>query len=256
MDFELLHNAAMTKYNMSKNDPFRFFMRSVVAGLYLGLATILSYTLAVLLSEHHVVAAKIAFAGAFGIGLVIIVLLGSELFTGNCFTTMFPVYNKELRFIDIIPMWIICYIGNFVGISIICFLFIKSGVNHDAMNQYLMNVVNNKLNYDCVELFIKGILCNFIVCAAAFVGMKLKDETAKTLIMMIIVMTFVLPGFEHSIANMGTFSMTFVAVGTNISWQGLTLHMILSTLGNIVGGSILLGLPIYLMIRPKKSSEN
>ena len=82
--------------------------------------------------------------------------------------------------------------------------------------------------------------------------MKLKEETAKTFIMMIIVMTFVLPGFEHSIANMGTFSMTFTALGTGISWSGVWLHMLLSTLGNIIGGSILLVLPIYLMIRPKK----
>lgn len=252
MDYELLEKAAMTKYEMSKKDPFRFFMRSIVAGLYLGLATILSYTLAVLLIGHHVIASKIAFAGAFGIGLVIIVLLGSELFTGNCFTTMFPVYHKKLRFFDILPMWVICYVGNFVGIVLICFLFIKSGVNHEAMNQYLASVVSNKLNFDYLELFIKEILCNFIVCAAAFVGMKLKEETAKTFIMMIIVMTFVLPGFEHSIANMGTFSMTFTALGTGISWSGVWLHMLLSTLGNIIGGSILLGLPIYLMIRPKK----
>ena len=240
MDYELLEKAAMTKYEISKKDPFRFFIRSIVAGLYLGLATILSYTLAVLLVEHHVIAAKIAFAGAFGIGLVIIVLLGSELFTGNGFTTMFPVYHKRLKFLDILPMWGICYLGNFVGIALICFLF---------------NVVSNKLSFDGLELFIKGILCNFIVCAAAFVGMKLKEEMAKTFIMMIIVMTFVLPGFEHSIANMGTFSMTFTALGTSISWSGVGLHMLLSTLGNIIGGSILLGLPIYLMIRPKKSSE-
>ena len=59
MDYELLEKAAMTKYEMSKKDPFRFFMRSIVAGLYLGLATILSYTLAVLLIGHHVIASKI-----------------------------------------------------------------------------------------------------------------------------------------------------------------------------------------------------
>ena len=101
------------------------------------------------------IASKIAFAGAFGIGLVIIVLLGSELFTGNCFTTMFPVYHKKLRFFDILPMWGICYVGNFVGIVLICFLFIKSGVNHEAMNQYLASVVSNKLNFDYLELLLK-----------------------------------------------------------------------------------------------------
>ena len=61
MDFELLEKAGMTKYEMAKNDPFCFFMRSIVAGLYLGLATILSYTLAVLLIDHHIIASKIAF---------------------------------------------------------------------------------------------------------------------------------------------------------------------------------------------------
>ena len=249
MDYELLEKAAMTKYEMSKKDPFRFFMRSIVAGLYLGLATILSYTLAVLLIGHHVIASKIAFAGAFGIGLVIIVLLGSELFTGNCFTTMFPVYHKKLRFFDILPMWGICYVGNFVGIVLICFLFIKSGVNHEAMNQYLASVVSNKLNFDYLELFIKGILCNFIVCAAAFVGMKLKEETAKTFIMMIIVMTFVLPGFEHCIANGDIFTMGITQLGSTIDWSMLPLHMLISTLGNIIGGSVLLAVPIYIMFR-------
>ena len=90
---------------------------------------------------------RLLLSGAFGIGLVIIVLLGSELFTGNCFTSMFSVYHGDLKFVDIIPMWIICYVGNFVGIALVCFLFIKSGVNHDAMNQYLANVVSGKLKF-------------------------------------------------------------------------------------------------------------
>ena len=85
MDFELLEKAGMTKYEMAKNDPFCFFMRSIVAGLYLGLATILSYTLAVLLIGHHVIASKIAFAGAFGIGLVIIQNYLQEIVLPQCF---------------------------------------------------------------------------------------------------------------------------------------------------------------------------
>lgn len=84
--------------------------------------------------------------------------------------------------------------------------------------------------------------------------MKLKEETAKTFIMVIIVMTLFYQDLNIVLANMGTFSMTFTALGTGISWSGVWLHMLLSTLGNIIGGSILLGLPIYLMIRPKKSS--
>lgn len=250
-DFELLNKIAITKFHMSKNEPFRFFIRSIVAGFYLGMATILSYTLAVILNDVSNELAKIAFAGAFGIGLVIIVLLGGELFTGNCFTTIIPVYHKELRFYQILPMWGICYVGNFIGIASFMFLFVHTGCLHEALDAYLINVVTSKLDFNVIALFIKGILCNFIVCVAVFAGIKLKSESAKVLVMLVVVMSFVLPGFEHSIANMGTFSMGFFALGKTVLWSGLGLHMLLSTLGNIVGGSLLLGLPIYLMSKPK-----
>lgn len=188
-DFELLKKLAIIKYNMSKDDPFRFFIRSIVAGLYLGMATILSYTLAVVLIHVSPEAAKIAFAGAFGIGLVVIVLLGSELFTGNCFTTMIPVFHGDLKFYQIIPMWVICYVGNFIGIAFLMFLFIKTGSNQEALNSYLTTVIVGKLDFDVIQLFIKGILCNFIVCVAAYEGMKLKSESAKVIVMMIVVMS-------------------------------------------------------------------
>ena len=252
MDYELLEKAAMTKYEMSKKDPFRFFMRSIVAGLYLGLATILSYTLAVLLIGHHVIASKIAFAGAFGIGLVIIVLLGSELFTGNCFTTMIPVYGKKLKFRQIIPMWIVCYFGNFVGIALVCYLFFISGSNHELLSEYVVSCANTKLSFDIIELLVKAVLCNFIVCVGAYVGMKMQDDTAKTIIMMIVVMAFVLPGFEHSIANMGSFTLTIGALGSGANFGLIAIHMIVVTFGNMIGGGVLLGLPLYLMIKPNK----
>ena len=205
MSFEMLSDLGIKKYEMCRDEPGRFFARAIVAGLYLGIATILSVTLGTLLFQNNLIASKIAVAGSFGIGLVIIVILGSELFTGNCFTTMIPIYGKKLKFRQIIPMWIICYIGNFIGISLVCFLFVKSGSNHDLFIPYIESIVSGKLTFNVGELFIKGVLCNFIVCVGTYVGMKMQDDTAKTIIMMIIVMAFVLPGFEHSIANMGYF---------------------------------------------------
>lgn len=251
MEFETICNIAMDKYHMTKKDPFRFFIRSLLAGLYLGLATILSFTLGCLLVDVNEVVSKIAYAGSFGIGLACIVLLGAELFTGNCFTTMMPVYAKKLKFFDILPMWLLCYIGNFIGIFIICVLFIKSGAQSTLLKPYLKNMYDAKVTFDVMSLLIKGILCNFIVCVGAYAGMKCKSEGAKIFMIMVIVMTFVLAGFDHSIANMGAFSLIFCQFGTLLSWSFLPLHMLLSTLGNIIGGSVLLGLPVYLMIRQK-----
>lgn len=252
MSFEMLSDLGIKKYEMCRDEKGRFFARSIVAGLYLGLATILSTTLGTLLFKDHYIASKIAVAASFGIGLVIIVILGSELFTGNCFTTMIPVYGKKLKFRQIIPMWIICYIGNFVGIALICFLFVKSGSNQELLTEYITTVVDGKLAFSAGQLFIKGVLCNFIVCVGAYVGMKMQDDTAKTIIMMLVVMAFVLPGFEHSIANMGNFTLGITALGTSYDWSLVPLHMLISTAGNIIGGAVLLGVPLFIMIKPKK----
>lgn len=247
-DIDVLCKLGNIKYNLMKNDPLRFFVRSFMAGAYLGIAAILSYTLGALLNDHSVIG-KIAVAGTFGIGLVAIVYLGAELFTGNCFVTIMPVLKKELRIRDIVPMWLTCYLGNMVGIAFICFLFIKSGSQEKIMIPYLQGVMTAKLNFDVMELLIRGILCNFIVCVAAYSGVKIKDETAKLIVIMILVMTFVLPGFEHCIANGGIFAMGLTQLGSSMDWSVLPLHMLISTLGNIIGGSVVLAVPIYIMFR-------
>lgn len=252
MDRELLVSKGLEKYTMCNQDPRRFFMRSVVAGLYLGMATILSYTLGCLLFKDALVAGKIAVAFSFGIGLVAISLLGAELFTGNCFTSIMPVLDKKLKLHQVFKMWFVCYIGNFVGVFIVCILFVLSGVNQALMKEYMKTVMDAKMTFEPLQLFIRAILCNFVVCIASFAGTKLKSEAAKVIIIIVVVAAFVLPGFEHSIANMGIFTVGFGELQGAIGFDWVPLHMLLSTLGNIIGGSVLLGVPIYYMNVEKK----
>lgn len=253
-DIDVLCKLGNIKYNIMKTDPLRFFVRSFMAGAYLGAAAILSYTLGAMLQNHGTVA-KIAVAATFGIGLVAIVYLGAELFTGNCFVTIMPVLKGELKFKDIIPMWVVCYIGNAIGIALLCVLFVKSGAQETVLKPYLQGIMESKLQFGVMELFIKGILCNFIVCIAAYSGIKIKDETARLIVIMVFVMAFVLPGFEHCIANAGIFAMGIAQLGHAIDWSSLPLHMLISTLGNIVGGSLLLSVPIYIMFRAPQEKK-
>ena len=247
-DIENITKIGIGKIEMSKKDPFRFFMRSFMAGAYLAMAGILSFSLGALF-QSNIAVSKTLVAASFGIGLALIVFLGGELFTGNCFTTILPVYTKQNKIADIIPAWIICYVGNFVGSAIICACFIGSGALKDVMVPYLRNSIEAKLSFDVMQLLLKGILCNFVVCVGTYAGMKIQDSMTKFVFLILIVMVFVLPGFEHCIANMGTFTMGFTALQTTIDWSMLPLHMVMSTIGNIIGGSLLLGLPIYLTFK-------
>ena len=247
-DIENITKAGITKIEMAKSQPFKFFMRSCMAGAYLAMAAILSYSLGALFQENAALS-KTLVAGSFGIGLAMIVFLGGELFTGNCFTTVMPIYTKKKKLIDLVPSWLICYFGNCLGSAIICAIFIYSGSLKGAMTMYLTSVIQSKLHFDALELILKGILCNFIVCVGAYTGMKVQDSMTKLIFLVIIVMAFVLPGFEHCIANAGTFTMGVTLLGPSVSWAPLPLHMLLSTVGNIIGGSVLFGLPIYLTFK-------
>lgn len=248
-DLELIVNAGMGKINMAKNDPKRFFIRSLMAGLYLGGAMIISYTLCVMINTFNPVMGKIALAFSFGIGLAAIVFLGAELFTGNCFSTAICVYDKRVKFTDILPAWFLCFFGNVFAIAFVGFLFIKSGSNFALLKEYLEPVIQAKFVFDPIELFIKGILCNFLVCIAAYSGMKLKSESGKFMMIIAFVGAFVLPGFDHCIANAGLFGMGLTLFGTGIDIPMMLLHLLISCLGNIVGGSVMLGLFVYGIVK-------
>lgn len=250
-DIELLNQAALSKVKMSREDKTRFFMRSVMAGLYLGAAMILSHSLGALLSLHYPEFGKIAVAATFGIGLVAIVFLGAELFTGNCLTTIIPVYDCKIRFREVLPSWGICFIGNMIGMGMIGFLFIRSGSLHDVLPTYLKQMYEAKINFDTLELLIKGILCNFIVCIAAYTGIKVKDDVVRMMMILFFVAAFVLPGFEHCIANMGFFAMCFTEFGLTVDVISVITHLVISTIGNIIGGAIFVGFPVYMIFRRK-----
>lgn len=253
MDLELLEEAGLKKLYLSKNEPFKYLLRAIMAGSYLGVASILAYSLGSVASVIHPMFGKIAFASLFGLAFILIVFLNGELFTGNCLTTIIPVYTKKVKFLDILPNWFICYFGNFIGASFIGILFILSGSLSHTLLDFLESVLVYKLEFDVTQLLIRAILCNFIVCIATFISYKMKSETAKIIVFFVLIIAFVLPGLDHSIANMATFAMGVTAFGSAINFSQLFINLLVSTFGNILGGSILLALPLYLINKPVKN---
>ena len=243
--------AGNKKIDFALNHPLQFFLKAFMAGLYLGGAMIISYTGAAILSTNYPEFGKLFLAFTFGIGLAAIVFLGAELFTGNCFSTAISVYNKERTLKQIIPAWILCYIGNITGIALIGFILIKSGANQSALSAYLHPLMESKLNYEPIQLILKGILCNYLVCIAAYSGIKMTTEPAKFSMIIFFVAAFVLPGLDHCIANGGFWAMGLTLFGSEFSFGAICLHMLYATIGNIIGGSFLLGLPIFFMNKEK-----
>lgn len=249
MDFELVHGLALKKIKNFKEKPLNYFMKAIMGGIYLSVAMILSVSLGATLLPLNAQAASIGFSMLFGIAFIMIVFLNGELFTGNVFVTSFALFNKTAKAKDVTLLLALNYLGNFVGTLFIGYIYIKSGSQHELVHAFLTKVSTAKLAYGMDQVFIKSILCNLIVCIAAYVSIKAKDEVAKIILMLIIVMAFVLPGFDHSIANMGFFAMDIFSSQTLSNLPAIMANIGVATVGNIIGGLVVYGLPMFYILK-------
>ncbi len=182
----------------------------------------------------------------FSLALGLIAFIGGELFTGNNLVMAIGIYNNECTLTMALKVWFMSYLGNFIGSILLGFLFVKSGASMDLIKDYAKGIVDIKLNLPALELFLRGMLCNFMVCIAFLSTIKMKSETGKLIIMFWCIFAFVIAGFEHSIANMGIFSITYFASG-DVSLPLVFRNLFWVTLGNMVGGGVLLALPLKFM---------
>ena len=114
------------------------------------------------------------------------------------------------------------------------------------MVDYYNSFIYTKLSATPMELFVRGVMCNFSVCLAVYTVMKLKSESGKMIMMFCIITAFIIAGFEHCVANMSTITIGYLLLG-DIGTMAEIKSQIFVTLGNIVGGSLLLALPLKLM---------
>lgn len=245
-DIELISDIAVNKFEFADRAPMKYFFRAIVAGFFLVVAIILSYTTGAVLNNAYPEVARIMVAATFSLALGLIAFIGGELFTGNNMIMAMGIYNNDCTLIMALKIWFISYLGNFIGSIILAFLFVKSGASIDLINDYAKNIVDIKLTLPALELFLRGVLCNFIVCIAFLSTIKMKSEAGKLIIMFWCIFAFVIAGFEHSIANMGIFSITYFS-SRDVSLLLIFRNLFWVTLGNMVGGGVLLALPLKFM---------
>ena len=153
--------------------------------------------------------------GLFGVGLVIIVFTNTELFTSNSIYLTVSSAEGRTSWRQAALLWISCYFGNLAGALLLVALLIGAGsLGQLPPDHALFDGALHKAQQAGSVIFFKGILANWIVCLAVRVALRCKEEVAKILVLVLIVFIFVYLGFEHSIANMGTFSMAILGGGT------------------------------------------
>jgi nitrite transporter len=240
------------KIGLLLDDPLRYMLRSVGAGMGLTLVVFVFWVLKQNL--HDISLGAVIASGFFGVGLMIIVFTNTELFTSNNMYLTVSSAEGRTSWRQAVLLWISCYFGNLAGAVLVALLLVGAGsLGQLPPDHALFDGALQKAQQAGNVIFFKGILANWIVCLAVRVALRCKEEVAKILALILIVFIFVYLGFEHSIANMGTFSMAMLGGGTLT--MGEAVHnLIFSTVGNVIGGVLFVGLP-FTFLNPREQEE-
>lgn len=207
----------------------------------------------------------------FPVGLMMIVLAGGELFTGDCLMVM-GVWNKKYSFVSMLRTLVLILLSNFVGALLFAFMISYSGIfsyNGGALGAYMIKVAYGKCTIPPARAFCSGILCNILVCSAVLISTSARDVIGKLAGIFFPIMAFVVGGWEHSIANMfyipaGMFAAlnndyiskaeSLYSIGERqihaaVSVAGFGTNIVPVIMGNVVGAMLFLALPLYIVNR-------
>lgn len=249
----------------------KLILLGVAAGFFIGIGAEASS-----LAMHgisNVGLARTVAGAVFPIGLMLIVLLGGELFTGNCLISM-AVYDKKAKLKGMIRNLTIVYISNFIGAALMAWMINNCGqlnFSDGGAGAFTIKVALGKVGIDPMQAIVSGILCNVLVCLAIFMAATAKDVAGKCIAIFFPIFVFVISGFEHCVANMyyipaGIFAAhnpLYVAKATELygitaeQLSGLNFGTMFSnlvpvTIGNVIGGMVFVGLLYWYLYRKKE----
>jgi len=208
----------------------KMLLLGIMAGIFIALAGVGSVLGNALLS-------KVCGAAIFPAGLAMVLICGSELFTGNCLIII-PVLTGDVKILQMLKNWLFVYIGNMIGGLLVAGLTVYCGTfSNEAVGVALAGAALSKATMAFGTAFVKGIFCNFLVCIAVWMAFAAKTVAGKIIGLFFPIFIFVLCGFEHSVANM-FYIPAGIFMGTEgVTWAGFFItNLIPVTLGNIVGG--------------------
>ncbi len=247
--------------NKSKLGIGKTLYLAFLAGAFIGFGSLLAIKIGGFMPvEYWGNIQRLVFAGVFPVGLLLVLVAGADLFTGNCMYLPSAISSGKCDFGGLVKSWVFSYAGNFVGSVAVAFvlglctgiLFDKIGDGSMPLATYAINLANAKCNLPWDVAFIRGIGCNWLVCLAIFMALTATDGVSKVALIWPPITAFVALGFEHSVANMtfvplGIFlgeSQAYLAsanpVALTANWSDFFINNLIPvTLGNIVGGALL-----------------
>ncbi|TQV77424.1 formate/nitrite transporter family protein [Aliikangiella marina] len=219
----------------------------ILAGAFIAFGAMF-YTQTITGSEFGYGPTKLLGGVTFSLGLILVVVAGAELFTGNNLIVI-AWADKKVTTQQLLRNWLIVYVGNFIGAAMTALLVDLSGIlasNQGAVGQTAINIALAKTSLEPLQAFVRGILCNALVCLAVWLCFSARRVAGKILAIIFPISAFVALGFEHSVANMYFIPLAMMQSEIQITLFDLLANLTWVTLGNVVGGSVFVALVYWL----------
>ncbi|MGH1405760.1 MAG: formate/nitrite transporter family protein [Rhodomicrobiaceae bacterium] len=227
---ELIESAGVAKAEL----PFaQLLVLAILAGAFIGFGAA-AYTVVMIGVDPTFGPARLLGGIVFSLGLILIIVGGAELFTGNALMVMAAI-DRKVSLAKLLRNWGVVYIGNLIGASGLAIAFYFSGLFDSNMGTMAVKFAEAKADLQMFEAFVRGALCNALVCLAVWLTFSARTVTGKILSILWPISGFVLLGLEHSIANMYFFPQGW-ASNANVTLEAALINLLVVTLGNILGG--------------------
>ncbi len=237
-----LAEAGAHKAQVVKTQFFAFLIGAAMAGAYIGFGDVLMFTAG---AHADPAWSHLVMGVVFSSALTIVVFAGSELFTGTAMYMPLAVLTRRAGIGDMIAVWCAAWVGNLVGAVILAGLIYLAGggVMLGDGSAAFFTIVSGKMSAGSLALLARGILCNWLVCLAIWMAGRTDNAAAKIMLIFWPITIFVASGFEHSVANMFTFSLALIGDHpADVTFAGAAHNLVWVTLGNILGGAIFMAL--------------
>jgi formate transporter FocA len=265
---EMAARAEYLGVQKAETSVLKTFALSVLAGSFIAMGSVFATTTAAGSGSMPYGAAKLMTGFVFCLGLVLVVVAGAELFTGNNLIVM-AWANRKVGTKALLRNWAIVYVGNFVGsvgIAILIFLSEQYSFGGGAVGETALKIAVGKVDFSFIQAVSLGTLCNTLVCLAVWLTFSARTTVDKIVAVIFPVTAFVAAGFEHSIANMyfipfglliKQFNPSFVLESgvdvSNLTWGTfLVNNLIPVTIGNIIGGAVLVSVTYWAIFLRKR----
>ncbi|WP_312519864.1 formate/nitrite transporter family protein [Massilia sp.] len=232
----------------ARTQPLSFLVGSAMAGAYVGFGAILMFTVGAHVGPEM---AHFMMGAVFALGLTLVIFAGSHLFTGYTLYMALAWMSGRANGGDVLGALACCWFGNLLGAALLGGIFTLSGggvLLTDGLPLF-HTIAAAKANTDAVPLVFRAILCNWLVCLTVWMCARTTSDAAKLGLIFWPIMAFAACGFEHSVANMFTFSLALFGHIEGVTLQGALDNLAWVTLGNTIGGVLMVGVGYWVQSR-------